>query len=177
MTFGDVLAVVASALALVVTLWAGTLVFALLFAKKARVAADAATAHPARLGFGGAALGVLAGGAGLALANAGGFAIIGWVMLGLLLALALLGSAGLSLLLADRMRAEDRRLRPLAALGKSSLLLIGAGLIPIAGWFALFPALLFVSLGAGLIAVLDRRPRQAEAAVTAPLTVPAEPGA
>lgn len=172
MTFGDVLIVVAGLAALVATLWTGTLVFALLFPRRAHAAGAAAADRPAFRGLVGFALALVTGLLFIPFSKLGGLAIVGWVMLGVMIAVAVLGSAGLSLLVSERIRGLDSAVRPLPALGKASLLLIGSGLIPVVGWFALFPAYLFVSLGAGIAAVFDRGALRPEPVAVTPPPVP-----
>src|SRR4051812_9970196 len=98
MTIGDVNAMIAGVGASGVTLWASLLGISALFGERTRRAANVIEAQPGRtLGIG-AALAVTAGAVGLIFVNQpnGLIKFIGWVLLAGLLAMAALGSAGLS---------------------------------------------------------------------------------
>lgn len=151
MTVGDVNAVAWIIGSTGVTLWTSIVGTSVLFRERAKRAALAAEQDtPKTLGLG---AGIMLG-AGLLtviLINQpnGLFKLIGWVLLACLILLAILGSAGLSTVAAERIGHLNRRLSPLACIGRGAGLLVVAGFLPFVGWALLFPAMLMLSLGAG----------------------------
>jgi hypothetical protein len=78
------------------------------------------------------------------------------IILLLLLALAAAGLAGLVALLRDRVSLATS---PFAGMMWAGVLLVAAALAPIGGWFVLAPLALLVSLGAAIIALVQRSPK------------------
>ena len=154
MTFGDVLAITLVIALTITTLWAGIVAFAVLFARRAQVAANALSDAPGKhigIGF---AVALVTGGVSVSLMTAGGpVAIIGFALLAATLAVAVLGSAGVALLVSERLREQDPNLPRLQSTASGAALAVAAGLLPIIGWFFLMPALLLASLGAGVFAL------------------------
>lgn len=92
-------------------------------------------------------------------------AAIGTVLAGF--SLAVLGGAAVAATLARRSRASGEGPLGLRDLLRGVFLLESAVLLPIVGWFVVLPAAFFVSLGAGLHAVLRRgSPRAAAVPVS-----------
>lgn len=83
------------------------------------------------------------------------------------LSLAVLGGAAMASRLGRRSRRDETRPASPDDLLRGVLLLEGAALFPIVGWFVVLPAAFLVSLGAGFHAAIRRR--APGAAVTAPL--------
>ena len=82
-------------------------------------------------------------------------------ILWLLLALAMLGTAGLVILVQQRVGNPAGKPGPTHYL-QSSLLLVAAALAPIAGWFVLAPLALVTGVGAAILAAIQLlRPPQA----------------
>ncbi len=175
MTLGDVLAVVMGVLATGTCLWAAFLGAAFLFPRKSEAARDALTQQTKKTLGVGVVTALLAGFGGIALLNVpnGLLKLIGWVLLVGLLTCACLGSAGLSLLAADRIRERDKRTRPIAALRLGAAVLVCAGFLPVVGWLFLFPVSLIASVGAGLIALRSKASRSV-ALTTPPQTATAQ---
>lgn len=172
MTIGDVLAVVAGVAASGVTLWAALVTNTLLFPGRTQRASEILVTKPGRtIGFG-LFLILTAGviGFGLVVQPNGVLRLVGWAVSLALLFLASLGSAGLSLLLAERIQGRDEAHSPLMASMRAATLLVLACFVPLLGWFLLFPMSLAAGLGAGVHAVWEARPvrRGHRRAVTAP---------
>ena len=85
----------------------------------------------------------------------------GWFGLGLLLALASLGAAGLAALLGERLRAEGLAVSPTGALLRGAVALELAVVVPLIGWFVILPLGTVAMLGAATFALLRREPRVA----------------
>ncbi len=177
MAFGDVLMVIALILGAASTLWAGIVVFSLLFPAKVRTAREHLEQRAGRAVGGGLITALLAGGVGLVLANLpnGLVKLIGWGVLLGLLTLAVLGSAGIASLVSERIGRADETLSPLAATGRAAGLMVAAGFMPLVGWFVIGPLALAASLGAGLVAVLAKPVRKAAPAATIEEATPAVP--
>lgn len=163
MTFGDVLAITLLIVVTVVTLWAGIVAFTVVFSRRAQVAANALTDAPGKQVGVGAVVALVAGILSVTLMGRGGpVAALGFAILAAALAVAVLGSAGLSLVIADRVRELDARYSRLSATARGAALAVAAGLIPVIGWFFLMPAALFASLGAGFTAMRAKRQTAAQ---------------
>jgi hypothetical protein len=65
------------------------------------------------------------------------------------------GAAGLSTLIASRLRAMGD-MNDYGATCRAATIVVTAGLLPLVGWFAVIPMVLSVSLGAGLAAILRK---------------------
>ena len=72
-----------------------------------------------------------------------GFAILAWV-----LAMAAVGVAGVSLLIADRIRARQE-LPLFTAQSRAAAITVAVSMVPILGWLLFGPAVFLVGLGAG----------------------------
>ncbi|MBC8103820.1 MAG: hypothetical protein H7Z41_14695 [Cytophagales bacterium] len=174
MTIGDVLATVAGVVAFCASLWAALLVTLLLFPARTGRASERIEQQPWRcLGMGTLVSGT-AGVIAVVLLNQpnGFFKLLGWVALALLLGLATVGSAGLSMVVAKRIRASDADVPPLRASGYGAGLLVASGVLPVLGWM-IFLASLLTSLGAGaLTTARQRKGGRATKAAPAPAPVP-----
>ena len=171
MTSGDVNAVLYFVVIGAAALWAAIVALGLLFPARARRAEAALEARPGRLLVNGVALGVLGVGGGIAFLNApnGVVKLLGWLMLAVLLLLATLGSAGISRVAAGRIQTLDPGQSEFTALWRGSGLLVLAGLLPVFGWFVLFPLQLFLGVGAGLAALAKKRSSAVPSAQAEPL--------
>lgn len=158
MTFGDVLAITLLIVVTVVTLWAGIVAFTVVFSRRAQVAANALTDAPGKQVGIGALVALVAGILSVTLMGRGGpVAALGFLILAAALAVAVVGSAGLALLIGARLRDQDARYSPLSSTTRGAALAVAAGLIPVIGWFFLMPAALFASLGAGFTALRTKK--------------------
>ncbi|MBC8143225.1 MAG: hypothetical protein H7Y38_17500 [Armatimonadetes bacterium] len=154
MTFGDVLAITLLITVTITTLWAGLVAFTVLFSRRAQVAANALKDAPGKQIGIGALIALVAGTISVMLMTAGGpVAMIGFAMLAAALALAVLGSSGIALLIAERLQTLEPGQSRLRGATVGAALAVATGLLPVIGWFFLMPALLFASLGAGLAAL------------------------
>ncbi len=154
MTFGDVLSITLLIVVTVVTLWAGIVAFAVIFSRRAQVAADALTASPGKQVGIGVLVAAVVGLLSVSLMTAGGpVSAVGFAVLAAALALAVLGSSGLALVVAARLREMDARYSPLSSVAGGAALAVAAGLLPLVGWFFIMPVSLFASLGAGVAAL------------------------
>ena len=154
MTIGDVLAHALLIAVTIGTLWAGIVAFTVIFSRRAQVAANALVDAPGKhIGIG-LGIATVAGIVSVMLLTAGGpVAIVGIAVLAAALALAVLGSSGVALIIAERLQTlspGQSRLR--GAMGGAALA-VATGLLPVVGWFFLMPALLMASLGAGVAAL------------------------
>jgi len=102
------------------------------------------------------------GGLGIAALSApsGGVKIFGAVLFAPLMIGLAVGGAGLSTLLAERMRALQEGASPFGLLVRGSLINSLAALFPFIGWFLFIPVAGLISLGAGLTAVIIRPHRR-----------------
>jgi hypothetical protein len=175
MTIGDVLATITGILAACTSLWAAILVMLLLFSSRTREAAERIEQSPWRCAGIGTLVLAIAGLITIILLNQpnGALKLLGWFSLALLLVLAILGSAGLSRVLADRILKVDSAVPPFRAAGYSAGLLVATGLLPILGWLILVVSLL-TSLGAGIL-TLKRRKKVTVAVPEAMGPVPPRP--
>lgn len=155
---GDVLAVAAAIFGVGLTTWATLLAIGLLFADKAERARQRLEYGAFRLGAIGAVIALTLG--LLSLLMLGNplplVKLLGTVLLGWLLAVACVGASGVATLLAERIDRFGADMKPFTRLSRGTALLVGAGLLPLAGWFVFAPAMLLVSLGAGWYAVVGR---------------------
>ena len=171
MTFGDVLTIALMVVLTVVTTWAGIVAFSVLFSSKARAAAAALTAAPGRQIGTGFAVFVVAAIAAVSLMGKGGpLAMGGFLIAAAVLSVAMLGSSGLALVVSERLRGLDAKYSALEATSRGAALCVAAGLIPVIGWFFLFPAAVWASLGVG-VNVLFFKPRAAVEPVAVPAPV------
>lgn len=79
------------------------------------------------------------------------------------LTVAVLGGAGLSASLGRRYRRARNRSADAADPLRGALLLEGAALLPLVGWFVVVPVALLLTLGAGIQGAIARRPPAEEA--------------
>ena len=84
---------------------------------------------------------------------------------------AVIGGAGLTTLLGERMGALNKDASPFSLLIRGSLVNSLSIFFPVIGWFFFWPIVTLVGIGAGLTAVV-RRPRPSR---TAPVAPPASP--
>ncbi len=154
MTFGDVLAITLLITVTILTLWAGIVAFTVLFSRRAQVAANALSDAPGkRIGLG-ALIATIAGTVSVMLMTAGGpVAIIGFAVIAAALALAVLGSSGIALLIAERLQTMEPSQSRLRGATVGAALAVATGLLPVIGWFFLMPVMVVASLGAGFVAL------------------------
>jgi hypothetical protein len=150
MTIGDVFSVVAGIFGSFLTLWAAVVAAGLLFpgpTERARVSLE----EPKR-----------AVGRGLAVAATLGFLSIvmsanpfplvkglGMILLFWLLAVSVLGTAGVASAVGRRIQDLDPGMAAYPATVRGAAFVVGGTLLPILGWFAFGPVLFIASLGAG----------------------------
>ncbi len=79
--------------------------------------------------------------------------LVGTAGLMAILLTSMLGSAGLALLMSDRMRELDSTMAPSVAVSRSTFLLVGGSLFPLVGWFFVGPLLIIMGFGAGFDAL------------------------
>lgn len=81
------------------------------------------------------------------------FSVIALIISVVMLLLLSVGLSGLVSLVSER--SNDGRPISLGHLFKSAVLVVGAGLAPLAGWFVLTPLALFIGLGATILALFQ----------------------
>lgn len=166
-TMGDALSVVSAFLALGVSLWATTMLAALLAPHKARVAQERLASAPYRTGFVGLVSGFLWAGLGIVLLTqpVPVVKLAGLVVLGTLACTLAVGLAGVSQLLAEAVGRRDPSLAAYTTLARGAGLVVAAAILPLVGWFFLGPIVLLVSVGAGFRALVERQRESTEATV------------
>ncbi len=157
-TIGSALTIIAIVVGLAFSAWALLIGSTLIFRRKAQISYSLIRHAPGRSFFLGAVLLFLIGFVSLVLVALPVPAIkfFGWCGVMFLLSLATLGSGGLVLLVSDRLREYDSRLRPFVAIHRGALLIVASGLVPLLGLFVIFPAVLSTGIGAAVQAVFMR---------------------
>lgn len=164
-TIGSALTIIAILFGLAFSAWALLVGSTMIFRRKAETSLDLIRHAPFRSFFIGAVTLFVAGfvsAALLSLPLAIG-KVLGYGGLMVALSLATVGAGGLVLLVAERLRQFDPKLRPFVALHRSSLLIVSSGLVPLLGLFVIFPAVLAIGIGAGLQAIILRGTARVEA--------------
>ncbi|MBX7133756.1 MAG: hypothetical protein K1X67_13870 [Fimbriimonadaceae bacterium] len=158
MNIGDVLAVVAGALAICGSAWALLVISAVVFGTRTQHAQGAIERHPWRtLGIG--LFGVVVFGTLSVIMAAQPLPLVklvGTMMYLSLFAVAVVGGGGIAAMIGRRLQPMDSSMSPFQALTRGSGILVLAGLFPMLGWFVLAPLTLFMSLGAGIQALVAK---------------------
>lgn len=159
-TIGDVLAVIGVVVTVVVSTWALVMTVSMLFGGRTMRAQARLEQAPWKTILLGAVMALVLGFIVVALLNQPNplGKLIGWVIYLLMLVVMAIGLSGLAGLLARHLAQMEPSLSPYGALSRSAFLCVVATLLPILGWFVVAPLTLFVSLGAGAQAVLERTP-------------------
>ncbi|RYG45581.1 hypothetical protein EON79_12315 [bacterium] len=162
---GDILATIGFFLGVAVTSWATLLAFKLLFPAKADRAAEAMAENAWKTALTGTLFLLAIGGAAVVLISnpLPIVKIVGMVVMGWMLAISLVGLAGLASLLAKRIDEMGAQLSPFASHSRAAAVLIGFCLLPFAGWFVFAPAVLAIGAGAGWTVVMGRAAREVRA--------------
>jgi hypothetical protein len=108
------------------------------------------------LGLAGLMIGTLLIGIGFAMGP-----VVGWFGIGLLLAIASVGAAGLAGLMGERLRAEGVATSSAGGLLRGAIALELAVVVPVIGWFVVLPLGTVVMLGSATFALLRWQPRAA----------------
>ena len=158
LTIGDVFSVVAFLFGMALSAWALLIGSAMIFSEKARISESLVRLAPGRSFVLGLLVLLIIGVVSLALLSVPVplAKVVGWSGILVALSLATIGSGGLVLLVADRLRSYDARLRPFAALTRAALYITMAGLVPLLGLFVVFPAVLAMGIGTGVQALFMR---------------------
>jgi len=150
MYLGDVLAWVAGIIGFALTSWATILASGLLFESRARLSRVEIEQSTGRVFFRGALLMATVGTLSFSLVNHPfpllklvGFGVLAW-----LLAAAAIGIAGISLLIADRIR-NHQEMPVFTAQSRASAITVAVSMVPIVGWLLFAPAVFLFGLGAG----------------------------
>lgn len=159
-TIGDVLAVIGVVVTVVVSTWALVLTVSILFGRRTMRAQARVEQAPVKTILLGAAMTLILGFIVVALLNQPNplGKLIGWVIYLLMLVVTAIGLSGLAGLLARHLAQMEPSLSPYGALSRAAFICVVAMLLPIFGWFVVAPLTLFVSLGAGTLATLERTP-------------------
>jgi hypothetical protein len=162
MTIGDVFSVVAGILGTFLTLWAAVVAAGLLFpgpAERARVSLE----EPKRAVGRGLLLTLTLGLLSVAM-SASPLPLLkglGLILLFWLLAVGILGTAGVALAVGRRIQDLDPEMAAYPATVRGAAFVVGGTLLPLLGWFAFGPVLFLASLGAGWQALVPSLRRQA----------------
>lgn len=154
MTIGDVFSIVATIFGIFLTSWATVVAVALLMpnaAERARRAVD----QPKLALWRGVFLTVPMLLVGIVLLSmplpvaklAGWLVTLAWMSLGAI------GASGLAQAAGNRIQNLDSRLGAYASLCRGAAYVVGAGILPVLGWFAFGPLMILASVGAGFTAV------------------------
>lgn len=164
---GDVFSVVAVLFGVCLAIWALMVGVSMLFSAKSDRASEIIQSHPWGAFLLGAAISLVAGFISISLISLPlpGPKLAGTLVYLSVLSLAAVGSGGLALLAGERLRPLDPALSEFRAVAKGSAILVASGLLPLLGWFVFVPAMLFVSVGAGVMALLGRSPSRTGLAV------------
>ena len=84
---------------------------------------------------------------------------LGWILLGLALAVASIGSAGIAAHFGERMKQTGNHYPPLSAFIRGAVLLELAAFFPVIGWVFVWIPLLVASFGATAFALMNWMPR------------------
>jgi hypothetical protein len=135
-TIGDVLTIISLIAGFMLSLWAMVVGFAMLFGKKAEAAREFVEEHPWRSFFvGGIVWVVVFVIAQILIAQPfGPLKLVGYAASTYLLVVTVIGGAGLSLLVAEKIHAIDRRRSRYSAIGRAAALLIIGSMLPFFGW-------------------------------------------
>jgi hypothetical protein len=85
--------------------------------------------------------------------------LFGWIFMGPMLAAGIIGGASIARIAADRIYAHSNAESTLPSMIGGALCTTASGFVPIVGWFLYFPVTGFISIGAGAMALLQRRKR------------------
>lgn len=159
-TIGDVMAVIAIVVAVVLSLWALVIAVSVLFGERTARARERLEHSPGKVTLLGAVIALVLGILVAALLNQphGFLKLVGWLIYLLLLIAGAIGFSGLSALVAQRLTRLEPSLTPYGALSRGALFCVLATLVPILGWFVVGPLMSFASLGAGVEAIFARAP-------------------
>ncbi len=161
MTIGDVLAFVGFIGSVCLSLWVLLIGVALLFESKAAAARRVLENEAGRTFCLGIVLLLPLGFAAIALINAPGILkLIGFLLIAALLALSLLGGAGLALLMGERTGSRAPEISSFSALSRGAGMMSLAWLFPVLGWFLVAPVSIIAGLGAGAKALRKKHSPQ-----------------
>lgn len=151
MILGDVLAVVAALLGIYLTLWALVLGCGLLFETRAEAAREHLEHAPGKCIGTGAAVTFTLGLLGFIffVQPAPAARFFGLMVILSLLAVAVVGAAGLSRMVAARITDMSPEVHGWAAFTRGAAIVVAGGLFPILGWFGFGPVELLAALGSG----------------------------
>ena len=158
---GDMLVIVTVVIGIAVSVWALMIGMALLFSKRAQMARDSFEEAPWRsfvIGLVVGGLVLLAGFIFVASPNVVA-KLVGWGIISFFAAVAAIGAGGLGILVSDRIERMEPGVSRFAALTKGAAFVVGAGMLPVFGWFAYAPVVAIISFGAGIQAIWRRRVR------------------
>ena len=85
---------------------------------------------------------------------------LGWILLGVSLALSSIGSAGIASHLGERIEHTGTMITPLSAFIRGAVILELAAFFPVLGWLFVWPLLLITAFGATGFALLNWMPRE-----------------
>jgi hypothetical protein len=83
--------------------------------------------------------------------------LIGWLLMGPMLAASVLGGAAFAQLIGGRISAQLKNDSPVPALIGGALCTVLAGLLPVIGWFVFLPITGMMAIGAGALGILSKR--------------------
>jgi Na+/proline symporter len=157
-TIGDVLAVIGTVVATVVSMWAMVIAVSVLFGERTARARERIEQSPGKVTLLGGFIVLVLGIIVAALLNHpnGLLKLVGWVIYLLLLLTGAVGFSGLAALVAQRLKKMEPSLTPYGALSRGALFCVLATLVPLLGWFVVGPLMGFASVGAGVEALFTR---------------------
>lgn len=178
MTIGDILAVIAALMLLAATWGATILLTAMLFPQRVERSREELMAHPGRCFWRGTGVtAVIALLAVSTLGHPGPFRLISLLLWGTLAGFGAIGGAAIARIVSLRIGGEGSELTPFARLTRSVALSVGAGFLPVIGWFVIAPAALLLSAGAAVSAMRPRRATAYDPTITGGMGAPFIPEA
>lgn len=162
MIIGDVMTAVAIVVFSGLSLWAASVLAAVIFAARVNRCSVAITEHFWKSLLMGVLVGTPTVFVGLSLMAHPVGRIFGVLVLACIVVLALMGSSGLVRAVADRVYAAGGAKSDYEALSKAGLLVVLFAFLPFFGWLIVMPLILVASIGAGVKA-FSRSPKRNEA--------------
>lgn len=159
MTIGDVLGVAGLLLMFGICSWAIMTAAALLFPNRCQIAMETMEASPLMILLKGLGITVVVGVIGIAFLSSPlpPLKLVGMTIITGTLAIAAVGGGGLSKLLGQRMKALQPEMSDYGLICRGASLVFICALSPIIGWFLIGPAVLGMSVGAGVRAIFGRQ--------------------
>jgi len=158
MTIGDILAVIALLVVSGAAWGSAILLTAMLFPAKVQSTRETIIESPVKCFWRGAlVVGVLSLLAAATMSKPGPIRLVSISMIGLLAYCAAVGSASIVRMMSERIGSEGTEMAPFARLTRASFLYVGAGFLPVIGWFVILPVATMICAGGAIVTLRTRR--------------------